>query len=107
MSHPPLHVRDGMAAVALVPGAVQVFCDAAKLDDEMLAEVLGLHLPSLLAPKSQEFSFIIPHNDPSVRSPKESGCARSLTLQFDPNPFYSLPSGWLLNYHMVVFNPNG
>jgi hypothetical protein len=51
MPNPPLHVLDRIAAVAFVPGPVQVFGDAAELDDEILAEVLRFSLAPLFSPK--------------------------------------------------------
>jgi hypothetical protein len=60
---------DGLAAIAFIPVAVEGFSDHAELDDKVAGEVLWLDLRALLAPQSEQGSFIIPHDDPGVGTP--------------------------------------
>jgi len=66
MSELSLHVIDRIAGVALVPGPVQLLCDAAELDDEVLTQVLWFGLTPLLTPEPDEPRLVIAHDDASV-----------------------------------------
>jgi hypothetical protein len=66
MSELSLHVIDRLAGVAFVPGPVQLLCDAAELDNEVLAQVFRFDLASLLPPEPKEPCLIIAHDDASV-----------------------------------------
>src|SRR4051812_12721447 len=61
-----LHIFDCVAAVALVPASIEVLGDGAKLDNQLLAEVLRRNLTPLLAPEPDELVLIIAHDDPGV-----------------------------------------
>ena len=50
MSELSLHVIDRIAGIAFVPGPVQLLCDAAELDNEVLAQVFWLGLAPLFSP---------------------------------------------------------
>src|SRR5690242_6200442 len=64
----PLHVLDGIAGAALVPGTLQVFGDTAQLSDELIAEVLGRDLAPFLLPEPNKPSRVVPHDDTGVRA---------------------------------------
>ena len=59
---------DPPAAVALVPGAIEVLGDGPELNDEVAGEVLGGSLAALLAPEPDEGRLIAAHDDPGVRT---------------------------------------
>ena len=66
MSELSLHVIDRIAGVAFVPGPIQLLCDAAELDNEVLAQVFWFGLTPLLTPEPDEPRLVIAHDDASV-----------------------------------------
>jgi hypothetical protein len=75
MPHPLLDVPDVVARVALIPGAVERLGGSPELHHEIAGEVLGVGLAAFLAPKAQQSSFILAHNDAGIRSADESPAA--------------------------------
>ena len=67
-----LDVLDGVAAAALVPGPVEVLGDAAELDDQIVAEVFGHDLATLLPPEPDQIVLVVSHDDPGVGSADKS-----------------------------------
>jgi len=67
----PLHVLDDVIGVALIPAPVEVLGDAAELNDQIVAEILGLDLAALLAPQPNEIGLIIAHDDPCIGAADE------------------------------------
>ena len=51
MKHPPLHLGDDLAGIALVPVPVELLGHGAELDDQVVREVLWLDLAALFPPK--------------------------------------------------------
>jgi hypothetical protein len=62
----PLNLFDCVACAALEPASVEVVSDGAKLDDEVLAEVLRGDFASFFLPKPDQLRFVWPHDDPRV-----------------------------------------
>jgi hypothetical protein len=67
----PLDVREHLTGIGLVPVPVQVLGRYPKLDNQVAGQVLGLDLAPLYPPQAQQGSFVVAHNDPSVRSTDE------------------------------------
>src|SRR5262249_34836866 len=63
---PPLHLRNDVPGIALEPMSIEGLGHEAKLDDEIVAEVLRLGLAAFLAPQAQQGSLIAPHDHPGV-----------------------------------------
>ena len=61
-----LDAFDGLPGTALVPMAVESFCCEAKLNDEVVGEVLRLDLAAFLAPEANQRGLIIAHYDPCI-----------------------------------------
>ena len=53
-----LHIRDMPASVAFVPTAIELLGGRPQLHDEVVREVLGIALPSLLSPEADQSGFI-------------------------------------------------
>src|SRR5215469_8038944 len=66
MLDPPLHLRNDVPGIALEPIPVEGLGHEAKLDDEVVGEVLRLGLTAFLAPQPQQGSLIAPNVDPGV-----------------------------------------
>ena len=71
MAYPPLDVLDGLAGRALIPGAVQLFCDGAELNDKVVGKVGWIDLSALLAPETKEVRIVIAQDDTGVRAADE------------------------------------
>jgi hypothetical protein len=71
MANPSLNVFDHVPCAALVPGPVQLPCNRAELDDEILAQVLGHDFPSLFPPEPNEPRFVVAHDDAGVGAADE------------------------------------
>ena len=50
MKHPPLHLGHDLTGIPFIPVPVEVLGHGAKLDDQVIREVFGLDLATLLAP---------------------------------------------------------
>jgi hypothetical protein len=72
MPNAPLDVLDHLAGAALIPVAVQLFCDSAELDEEVLTKILDVKFSALLPPKANELPFVVAHDDTSVRTTDET-----------------------------------
>jgi hypothetical protein len=72
----------GLPGIALVPMAVESFCCEAKLNDEVVGEVLRLDLAAFLAPEAQEGGFIGAHDHPGVGAANEAPAIKT----FGRNP---------------------
>ena len=55
VAHLPLHLRDHLAGIALIPVPIEVLGHAPELDDQIARQVLRLDLAALLAPEPQHF----------------------------------------------------
>ena len=66
--HPPLHVFNDVAGVALVPAPIELFGHRAELNDQIFGEIFGLDLTSLFAPQADEQVLVVTHNHPRIRS---------------------------------------
>lgn len=66
-----LNVRHGLSGFALVPGSIQIFRGIAKLDDEVVREILRRDLATLFSPKPNDIVFVLSHDDAGVRSADE------------------------------------
>jgi hypothetical protein len=71
--NPALDIADRASGVPLIPRPVQRLSGDAELDDEIVAEVLGLHLAALLLPQPKERGLISAHDDPCIRTANETG----------------------------------
>jgi hypothetical protein len=77
--HPPqcrvpdlfLDICNDLAGIGLIPVPVQLLSGQPKLDNEIAGQVLRLDLASFFLPKAEEGTFIIVHNDPSIRAADE------------------------------------
>jgi hypothetical protein len=61
-----LYILDHVAAVALVPAPVEVFGNAAELNNQIVIEILRLDFAALLAPQPNEIGLITTHYDPGI-----------------------------------------
>jgi hypothetical protein len=68
----PLHLDHDVTGVSLIPVSVERLGDAAKLDDQVSREVLGLYLAPLLPPEPEQGGFVVAHDDPCIRCPDEA-----------------------------------
>ena len=75
--HLPLHVRDHLAGIALVPVPIEVLGHGPELDDQVAREVLRLDLAALLAPEPEQGGLVIAHDDPGVRAADEGATVGS------------------------------
>jgi hypothetical protein len=71
MENLPLHLRDDMAGVLLVPAPVQMLGHSAELDQEVAGQVLGFNLAALLLPEAEQGRLVLAHDDPGVRAADE------------------------------------
>src|SRR5262249_8052755 len=69
---PLLHLRNDVPGIALEPMSIEGLGHEAKLDDEIVGEVLRLGLAAFLAPQPQQGSLVAPHDDPSGRTSDEA-----------------------------------
>ena len=61
MAYSPLDVLDRVTGRALIPGAVQLLCDGAELNDEVVGKVGWIDLPALLSANSFTIRSTTPH----------------------------------------------
>src|SRR5229473_888822 len=66
-----LYILDDVAGVALVPVPVEVFGNAAELNDQIVIEILRLDFAALLAPQPNEIGLITTHHDPGIGAAEE------------------------------------
>ena len=71
MVNSPLDIVDGVSGAAFIPVAIQVFSDAAQLDNELVTEVLGFDLAALLMPEPNESRLIVAHDDAGIGTTNE------------------------------------
>jgi hypothetical protein len=69
---PPLHLRNDVPGIALEPMPIEGLGHEAKLDDEIVGEVLRLGLAAFLAPHPQQGSLVGPHDHPGVGAADKS-----------------------------------
>ena len=67
-----LHVRNDLTGIGLVPASIQLLGHGPKLDNEVARQVLRLDLTAFLAPKPQQGSLVVAHNDPGVGAADET-----------------------------------
>jgi hypothetical protein len=80
-----LHVRNGVASVALEPVPVQVLGGQAELNHQIVTELFGFELAPFLKPQSGKTGFIITHDHPCVRTAnKSSPISRHLAAPYVP-----------------------
>ena len=93
MLHSPLHRRDDLPGVALVPKPIETLGHDTELDDKVAREVFRFSLAALLPPKAQKGGLIRTHDDPGIRAANKGSpfvrivyslrkCAHTLFLQF-------------------------
>ena len=68
---PPLHLRNDVPGSALEPMPIEGLGHEAKLDDEIVREVLRFGLATFLAPQPQQGSLVAPHDYPGVGAADE------------------------------------
>ena len=88
-----LHVDNNLIGIALEPAPIKLFGYGAELNDEIVREVLGFDLAALLAPQTKEGSFILPHNNPRVRSADETAPVIGCYGRLHSIPLYGGLSG--------------
>jgi hypothetical protein len=66
MPHEPLHVANGFAGIALVPGAIKFFGCLSELHEQILRQIYGCDLAALLAPEPEQIRLIAAHDDSCV-----------------------------------------
>jgi hypothetical protein len=71
VKHPPLHLCDDLAGIALIPVSVELLGHGAELDNEVTRQVLWLDLAALLPPEAEQSGLIVAHDDPGVRAADE------------------------------------
>src|SRR5262249_6628529 len=69
---PPLYVGNDLPGIALEPMPIEGLGHEAKLDDEIVGEVLRLSLAAFLAPQPEQGSLVAPHDDPGVGAADEA-----------------------------------
>ena len=81
MLNPALNIGNDASRIPLVPAPVERPGSDAELDEEVVAEVLGLGLPALFLPQPNEWDLVSAHDDPCVRAAEEAppvGVRRSM-----------------------------
>ncbi len=76
MLDPPLHLRNDVPAIALEPLPIEGLGHEAKLDEEVVGEVLRLGLAAFLAPQPQQGSLVAPHDYPGVGAADKAAPSR-------------------------------
>jgi hypothetical protein len=76
MEHPPLHLGDDLAGIALIPVPVELLGDGAELDNEVSREILGLDFAAFLPPEPEQGVPVVAHDDPGVRAADEAAPVR-------------------------------
>ena len=71
MLDPALHVSHRPLGVAFVPAPIQRLGYEAKLDDEVVVQILGFDLAALFLPEPNERGLVWAHNDPRVGAANE------------------------------------
>ena len=66
-----LDVGNGLAGIALVPRAVELFGGNPELDNEVAGQVLRLGSPPFLPPELDQGGFIAAYDDPGVGAADE------------------------------------
>src|SRR3981189_279786 len=72
MSNVSLDVFDSLASISLVPAAVEVLSNGAKLNDEVATKILRGYFAAFFLPKPRQFERIIAHDDAGVRAANEA-----------------------------------
>ena len=72
MLDPPLHVRDGVAGVTLIPAPVEVLGDRPKLHDQIVGQILRLELAAFFAPEPEQGGFVAAHDYPGIGATDET-----------------------------------
>ena len=85
VAHMPLHLRDHLAGIALIPEPIEVLGHGPELDHQIARQVLRLDLAALLAPQPQQRRLIVAHDDPGVRAADE-GATITLLPNFRGRP---------------------
>ncbi len=67
MLDPPLHLRNDVPAIALEPLPIEGLGHEAKLDEEVVGEVLRLGLAAFLAPQPQQGSLVARASEPPIK----------------------------------------
>jgi hypothetical protein len=63
-----LDIGKDLAAIDLIPAAVQVLGRKAELNNEIARKVLRLDFAPLLPPQPDQRLLVIAHNDPGIRA---------------------------------------
>ena len=71
MENLPLHFRNGMAGIALIPVPVELLGHGAELDNEVTRKVLGLGFAPFLPPEAHQGRLVVAQDDPGVRAADE------------------------------------
>jgi hypothetical protein len=79
---PGLHVRDGVAGIAFVPPAIEVFGSQSELDDEVRREVLRPDLAALLLPQADQGPFVLAHDDAGVGAADEGASVNRISYSY-------------------------
>jgi hypothetical protein len=77
MDNPPLHIRDDLAGMALVPAPVELFGYSSELNDQVAGQVLGLGVAALFPPEPEQGGLVVSHDNPGVRAANEGAAVIS------------------------------
>jgi hypothetical protein len=95
MTNAPLHIRQHLSGIGLIPPSVQFLSRDAKLYDEIAGQVLRLDLAPLLPPEAEEGGLVVAHDDPGVRTTNEIPAPMKLA-SFQHAGFHTAPPGLYL-----------
>ena len=105
VANPFLHILYRPTGISFEPLAVEVLRDDPKLDNQVAGEVLRFDFSTLLAPEAEERGFVLPHNDPGVRTADERPAVTlQFPLDFRSHDFTCLPKCILLAWAKPEWN---
>jgi hypothetical protein len=66
-----LNIRNHLAGIGLIQVPIQVLRGTPELDNKIIGEIPRFKVAALFLPEPQQGSFVIAHNNPSVRAADE------------------------------------
>jgi hypothetical protein len=76
--HPPLHISDPPAGVALVPASIELLRGRPELYNQIARKVLRVCLAALLTPKADHGRLVVTHDNAGIGAADEGTTVNEL-----------------------------